>query len=511
MKTLFPILFFLITSFSVLYGQPTNGLFSSNNPRTILKEINKSNLSYQDIINEIWNISYPRTDSGLYKYKSKCIDGNLRNYFIYVPDNYNSKIKTPVLVYLHGGVTISKSIPDYNINLTSSIFRIIADDLGFLLLCPIGDNNATWWDKTGISNLLNQLKETKTNFNVDDNRIYLCGFSDGGSGTFFHSMILTEYFAGFIALNGHPTVGSHNSIYENFVPNLYNTNLKVVNTDIDELYPAHNITPLIDLLRKSNGNIQYTIYNNIGHTFEYAKKEFPHMKSFLINNTRNPHPDSIIWETSNTTFGKYHWLSIDKIDASTKENWHKDINMSYNDSSCKIDFIPYYKSDNDGIKIKSMKNKYPLQDIFSLQEDDRIIQINNIDIHSYSQISILMNNLDRTKKINLAYIRDSNKFIISRYLPEFRTRTYFERELSSAKINASYLNNTFIISSSRVKRLTVFINPEYVDLSKKIKIIINNKEYYNDFIETDYKYFIENYFHKLDKKQLYINKLSFKL
>ncbi len=123
--------------------------------------------------------------------KFTIIHDNLeRHYQIHIPKNYN-KSKTPLVIYLHGG--------GGNINAAyQDGLDKMSDKYNFILAIPegtgekkLGNIRASWnggkWE-TGeccgkaddIGFILKMINEIKNNFNINDQKIYVTGISNGG-------------------------------------------------------------------------------------------------------------------------------------------------------------------------------------------------------------------------------------------------------------------------------------------------------------------------------------------
>lgn len=127
--------------------------------------------------------------------------GITRAYKVHLPPNYDETVKTPVVVYLHGGGGSMKAAYKDGVDKAS-------DKFGFILAVPAGtgvlrDRLLTWnsgkWparaggfetesccgyaaennidDAEFISKMIDEIRE---NFNVDEKRIYATGISNGG-------------------------------------------------------------------------------------------------------------------------------------------------------------------------------------------------------------------------------------------------------------------------------------------------------------------------------------------
>jgi len=116
-------------------------------------------------------------------------DGLTRGYSIYVPASYDGTTNFPLLFNLHGGGGTNSAWQ------ASSNMRPIADTADFILVYPQArpdpsDGNSFNWipkvpgtfdDVPFFSSLIDTIA---SNYQIDQNRIYACGYSLGGDMTF---------------------------------------------------------------------------------------------------------------------------------------------------------------------------------------------------------------------------------------------------------------------------------------------------------------------------------------
>jgi pimeloyl-ACP methyl ester carboxylesterase len=97
-------------------------------------------------------------------------------YVVYVPRDYDGTKAYPVIVYLHGGGE-KKPIP-----WGLGTFIQARGDLDFLCVFPHSERP---WDpgRPGEKNAIGALDAVLAHYNADRNRVYLTGFSMGGTGT----------------------------------------------------------------------------------------------------------------------------------------------------------------------------------------------------------------------------------------------------------------------------------------------------------------------------------------
>ena len=116
-------------------------------------------------------------------------DGNNREYAIYIPASYDGIQAVPLLFNFHGG---GGNIVDY---MSSVDMRPIADTANFILVYPQavpdpGNGGATSWmhkapttfdDVPFVEAMIDVIA---AEYMIDDNRVYVCGYSLGGEFTY---------------------------------------------------------------------------------------------------------------------------------------------------------------------------------------------------------------------------------------------------------------------------------------------------------------------------------------
>jgi len=137
-------------------------------------------------------------------------DGNNRKYFIHVPPNYESTQSIPVLLAFHGYGGTAKSFMEH------SNFNEIADVNNFIVVYPEGLTfewythwNVGGWtngstvDDVGFVNSL--LDDLEVNYNIETNKIYATGMSNGGFMSFLLACQLSERIAAVASVIGSMT------------------------------------------------------------------------------------------------------------------------------------------------------------------------------------------------------------------------------------------------------------------------------------------------------------------
>jgi polyhydroxybutyrate depolymerase len=137
-------------------------------------------------------------------------DGINRTYMVYLPQNYTAGDSFPLLLALHGLTQSGQSIMGF------SGFNLIADTADFIVVYPDGVGNAwnvgfaggsTADDVGFISALIDTLYQT---YNIDLNRVYSTGFSNGGFLSYRLACELGDRIAAIAPVAGTMTDGSYN-------------------------------------------------------------------------------------------------------------------------------------------------------------------------------------------------------------------------------------------------------------------------------------------------------------
>lgn len=127
-------------------------------------------------------------------------DGETRRYLLYVPQSYDPSTPTPLVICIHGFA----QWPAHQLHISG--WQELADEQGFIVVCPMGTGFPLRWRAYGapgsesdpmievdfISALIDQLS---AEYNIDPQRIYANGLSNGGGMSFALACMLSERIA----------------------------------------------------------------------------------------------------------------------------------------------------------------------------------------------------------------------------------------------------------------------------------------------------------------------------
>lgn len=241
-------------------------------------------------------------------------DGMEFPYVLLVPDSYSPRKPYPVEFNLHGGVNRPKNAEG------EPVWRNGYDsirDPNRIVVVPASWNESYWWFDNQADNLPAILNIVKQTYNVDENRVYLTGVSDGGTGTYFFAFLQPTEWAAYLPFIGTPSVLQNprgRVSYGLAFENLKGKPLYIVNGEIDRLYPARSVQKHIDAMKQYDVDYTFTVIEGGGHDTRWLPEKKAEIEAFKNKNSRDPLPDTVQWTTSQTDrYNRNHWLIVDTL------------------------------------------------------------------------------------------------------------------------------------------------------------------------------------------------------
>lgn len=194
---------------------------------------------YKAIFSSIFALLLSANSFGQQTINATIMHGGIqRDYILYVPANYTGNESVPLLFNFHG----------YTSNALQQMwygdFRAIADTAGFIIVHPEGTIDGTgnthfnvgWGgstvDDVGFTSAL--IDELSAAYNLDEDRVYSTGMSNGGFMSFHLACELSDRIAAIGSVTGSMTLGTMTSCN-----------------------PTHQI-PVLQIHGTSDGTVAYT-------------------------------------------------------------------------------------------------------------------------------------------------------------------------------------------------------------------------------------------------------------
>ena len=189
-------------------------------------------------------------------------EGQKREYLQYAPSDLGSK--RPLIISCHG----MNQSAQYQWDALKDA-KTLADKEKFVIVLPEGINNG--WDISGdrdINLIKDLIAQMKKDFDIDENRVYLSGFSMGGMLTYHAMNKIPDVIAAFAPISGYPMWG-FTYTGKRAIPVIHHHGTG------DEVCVYSNVQRNIDeLVKKNKCSSTPTITQNYGGYSHITRKEW---------------------------------------------------------------------------------------------------------------------------------------------------------------------------------------------------------------------------------------------
>jgi predicted peptidase len=175
-------------------------------------------------------------------------------YIVYIPDGVGNN--PAMIVQLHGAGERGNQIDELDKVLVHGFSKIVTDDnlKNCILVMPQCPPDTFWVAKIeSIRKFIDQMIEK---YSVDRSRIYLCGLSMGGYGTWYTAMAYPDLFAAIAPCCGGGMAWNAGTLK---MP------IWTFHGLSDTVVSPNQTIEMIDALKKSNPNLKYELYEGVGH------------------------------------------------------------------------------------------------------------------------------------------------------------------------------------------------------------------------------------------------------
>jgi enterochelin esterase-like enzyme len=436
---------------------------------------------------------YPAdTKKGWQVFTHTGIDGKSRPYHVYAPKGYDPARKYPAIMSLHGGVNRANLLTDDVMNRIRADLEKDADKYGWIIIFPLGQRGATWFDRVGMTNILAQLAAVKRRYNIDEDRVFLGGFSDGASGALVMGLFHPTPWAGFYALSASIVVAGI-APDDAFPANLANRPVHAANGGVDPLYPSVLQKVLIDQLKKQGARIAWTDYPASGHDGSYIEKEDPKVNQFLLQTVRDPAPKHVVWETANPKISRCDWVRIDEI---------RDVgnNRGPEPSNLTLTGPPQFAVGPDmafagpGLRLQQVPPG-TLSQTAGLKPGDVLTRLHGVEIKTVADfLKVALTQIIAMKKgdtIGGEYRRGDaiQKFRVE--VPEMPRVPIFKRTGLAGRLEVNAKGNRIEVTARAVARYTLLIRRGLFDLDQPIQVVTNGALSFHARVNPDLGFLLE--------------------
>ncbi len=436
-------------------------------------------------------------------------DSVQRNFYYVIPPGCDPGVENPLFVWLHGGVSSAdlRTMEPETLMERYLIPRLLCE--GYLIAFPCGQMDATWWDPVGEEGILRIVRWMKKNFNVDDSRVFVGGFSDGASGSFSLMMCSPSCFAGYLAFSGHIGVAAIDGSRATYLPGLSNRPGIVSHSDEDGLYPTGKMAPTITLAESAGAVIEYHTFQGFEHDPSYLPQLEDRIFEFLAETERERFPGSIIWEAGEPS--GCDWLMVDSIIPWPLIGNDMDYNTLLVSDRLRFGFYPDWEYEGDGVFVSGTVDGDVPAARLGLAEGDVIVGFAGEDITTLDEIGILQEGMLPGDSFSIAILRNGETLEMQDMFNPPEYYWLLPRTGPSVRVEAVYSQNRFDITVNRFCRIRLLLHPEMVDFGSDIIVNCNGYEIFRRSVEEDGKFAMDNLMENLDLERCYTAELELDL
>ena len=436
-------------------------------------------LTPQQMRELIIQTSVSEAEPGVHALEVACADGFVRKCFVTVPEDYEPLKAYSLVVLLHGGVNGSSEGAGETLAREWQRFMSEAQRKSVFFLVPTANCedttiNARWWREGGMSNVSAMIAAAKARYNIDDDRLFLSGGSDGGSGTWAMAMRRPDTFAGFFPMVGHPLVPATDRTAA-FYENLKGINLFNISGAKDPVYPGTEVSRIVGEINSVGPKVLHKNYEQAGHDMSYAELEIPHIFELMATWKRDLLVKQLDWSTDRAAFGSRAWLCIDET-LELERGFNKGPKATPRGTGIiRIDLgvrvaTPASPDDMDQpVKVKHLEPK-SVAEVMGMKTGDVITKIDGKKVGNLTEVNAILKTKGAGKEISVTVDRAGEELTLKGKFPPL------ELEAPAGRVQGSWQTGSIDVKVNNVRKLTVRVALEMLDAKGEVRIKVNGKE-----------------------------------
>jgi len=230
-------------------------------------------------------------------------------YVMHVPLDYRGDQSFPLIVYLGGGAGLAL---DAALRSANTLMHS-----GYLMVIPQAGSEY-WWQSKPTEMVHALLLEVLRSYNVDTNRTYLTGFSNGGTGALEYAVRWPDRLAAVASLMG----AGLNTPSEVKLPlqNLSNVPMLLLHGDKDTIIPSDATTRTYDELRGLKPRIPPELHILKGHGHDITlDSDEGYTLPFFERFAREPFPRTVTAKVFDARYPRQYWMELVEGESGTAE------------------------------------------------------------------------------------------------------------------------------------------------------------------------------------------------
>lgn len=240
---------------------------------------------------------------------------------LHVPRAYDHETPAPLLVALHGAGG-SGVLPLRN-------WRAVADGAGAILLCPTeaGRNQGFTGEPRERAAVLAAIRWARRRFNVDENRIWLTGYSRGGTLAWDIALRSPGVFAGVVPMAGAPRVGPEvrgNNM--RFLANLSGVRVHALAGSRDHPLLVWSMEHAREALAGAGiDGVEIEVIEGAGHSFDgFAQRNW---SEWFAGAVRDPWANELTLRAAHVDAASRSWARITSLGRDVSDHFEPSIRV----------------------------------------------------------------------------------------------------------------------------------------------------------------------------------------
>ena len=182
------------------------------------------------------------------------------NFRLIVPEEASATNKRPLVLSLHGGA--SNVSADAH-KTTSCLVEPGFEDLNAYIISP-NSKGYFWYDQQNQIQVLALLDLLKSYLFVDENKVLVTGYSDGGNGSWFYADYYPQLFSAAI-----PMASSYNTVRSDDTVSQISIPMYVIHGENDYLFPVAQTEEWVNLSIDAGSSIEFVVAPELTH-YQYC-------------------------------------------------------------------------------------------------------------------------------------------------------------------------------------------------------------------------------------------------
>ena len=207
----------------------------------------------------------------------------------------DGSVRVPLVVWLHGAGDSGAN------NINSTALRGAADALDGILAVPTATSTCDWSASDACAALVHgAVHKVKKEYPIDDDRVYITGFSMGGRGSYTDGLTWPDMFAGVCPVAGtigacHGTLdlATHAAYIRPHIENARYQRVRLITGLSDHEFMVAQNEAAEGVFDSLGYDFVWDALPGVGHTF--PQSQWPSAMTWLTEHVRDPYPPSVLY------------------------------------------------------------------------------------------------------------------------------------------------------------------------------------------------------------------------